>query len=1207
MSNKSKKATLGRRVFVSVALIALLGIFLALYYFIYIPQQEAFYNKRAFRVLDGIATNFKEGLLAHKEGSRPLLKYDTLKFNDFIYDSLNIKNKLSNLEGIPANTATASPQNKAAADSSKIDTSAIIEPLISIHGSTFESVLLINLKTEREKEPHSGRLIYKSPGLNIDEEINADSLFKRQSAFSFPVMNNINIEGTDYKLFLFPFRIQGQKLLLGGFVSNHTYKANTHSFPVTLLVVLGILLISLLISLPFLKIYLIGPQENISVKDIRSVVAMIYVIPVFLVLLGSAIWLHYTNTYSSNKNLQGFHNHVKANFYDEIGQAIKQLKHYDSIYQNTRIGFNYMSAHFDAGNKIPFVDAYMHPSVYKNFDGLFWINAKGQEIAKWNFVNTLPSFFEKGDRQYYKDLKNNSGYYLPGDTTHTQFSIQSTLAKSKGDYTISVAIKSNSAFNTGQALLIGLHGKMYSMFNPVVPLGYNFCIINSDGDILYHSESKRALQENLFVELNDSMAIKTAVSRKQTLLINNMELYENNVKLLIKPIEGLPYFLVTYSNKKVDLLYITHIISFSFFCESMLLIIIALLTLFYYYSNNKFSKLFFAENDFNFAKPSPHKTEYYKKILYYQAAILMVAGIFFIVFNGKVLLSYVLYSSFLLPAFSVIGYYLIRAVENYHSQVAPVITSAQSEPINKTQQILALFKNGQFVNSFIKLMLPYIILIWIFFIIKNNISHASFSATTVIINSMVALFAIVFPSLAIYFSLFGLPRWLVFKKRILQSKHKYLSYFVLAIMISATLTSVMPTLGFILFAAGQEKSLQLKTRQTHLGHELANRRNYINQKVSETKLNIIGGGKRINNYDSVFIDSIKFSAAKGVYTGNNNIATGDTWNYNKQNTFNNSQFYKQVTQYLFLPTEHSDYFANAGDFYYWRAKPMQQAKKDSLVYHYKNSSDHINTSNVIITSSLPSQPSFLSVLKYRLGIILLLSVMLLLIVFYKIIYSASMRIFLIDYFDKTPGTEQDVSYLDKEVFEKEDLSNKEFEKEFWGLDKVTLNLITAKENAYATITQREECILKIQTLLAPQYEIVWEKLSPTEQFVLYDFAIDGFSNYKNVDILYSLYKKGIIKKEENSFVIMTDSFRNYLISKKGSEEINKLRREISEGGTWGNLRTVLLIIIFLIVVFLFIVQEDMSKRVFAIVTSVGAAIPIILKLFDRNLSGSGNA
>ena len=86
---------------------------------------------------------------------------------------------------------------------------------------------------------------------------------------------------------------------------------------------------------------------------------------------------------------------------------------------------------------------------------------------------------------------------------------------------------------------------------------------------------------------------------------------------------------------------------------------------------------------------------------------------------------------------------------------------------------------------------------------------------------------------------------------------------------------------------------------------------------------------------------------------------------------------------------------------------------------------------------------------------------------------------------------------------------------------------------------------------------------------------------------------------------MTHSFRNYLVSKTGSDEVRRLKREISEGGTWGNLRTVLLIIIFLIVVFLFIVQEDVSKRVFAIVTSIGASIPFILKLFDRNLSGAG--
>src|SRR5258706_2875197 len=62
MTDKSRRATLRRQLFVSVALIVFLGIFMAPYFFIYIPKQEATFNKGAFRILDEIADNFNARL-----------------------------------------------------------------------------------------------------------------------------------------------------------------------------------------------------------------------------------------------------------------------------------------------------------------------------------------------------------------------------------------------------------------------------------------------------------------------------------------------------------------------------------------------------------------------------------------------------------------------------------------------------------------------------------------------------------------------------------------------------------------------------------------------------------------------------------------------------------------------------------------------------------------------------------------------------------------------------------------------------------------------------------------------------------------------------------------------------------------------------------------------------------------------------------------
>jgi hypothetical protein len=150
-----------------------------------------------------------------------------------------------------------------------------------------------------------------------------------------------------------------------------------------------------------------------------------------------------------------------------------------------------------------------------------------------------------------------------------------------------------------------------------------------------------------------------------------------------------------------------------------------------------------------------------------------------------------------------------------------------------------------------------------------------------------------------------------------------------------------------------------------------------------------------------------------------------------------------------------------------------------------------------------------------------------------------------------------------------------------------------------------EKVLELHHALVPLYERIWQNCSPGEKFTLYDFALDGFTNYKKVDILYSLVEKGLLLKEDNNFIIMTKSFRNFLITKASSAEIKNLSKEGK--GSWAIMRTVFYIILIVVAVFIFISQEEASKRLITIVSSLAALLPVILKLFDKStFTTSGN-
>lgn len=434
MKDGKIKSTLGRRVLITVAIAGLLGLFLLLYYYVFAPEQQRFFNKRAFRVLGRIAENFKAtveyfGTAINNEPLKNQSSGDTLLTDKELSQEefYKLKNTFTGIpdpdnqnkidkELIPDNIKytvrikSKRPQDTVILRSIK----DIMQPIESLrNNSIFESVILI------KKQKDTCLVLYRSGEFNIDEEIVTDSLLKKTNGFTFPVIANVTVEGIGYKLFLHPLRIEHKLYFLGGFINNNSYKNNAQNFPISYFLIISILIIIILISFPFLKIFLIGSHENISINDVRAFIAMIFIIPFLFVLICWAFWVNKAENKRTDQALSNLHNQVNTNFYKEINEGIRQLIRYDSLYTGTFGTLESFKSRIkeDSSPKVNFKDIFLYPTEYKNLDVVFWINDKGNEIAKWSFVKKEPIYLNKAARQYFKDISGNNGYRLPGDST----------------------------------------------------------------------------------------------------------------------------------------------------------------------------------------------------------------------------------------------------------------------------------------------------------------------------------------------------------------------------------------------------------------------------------------------------------------------------------------------------------------------------------------------------------------------------------------------------------------------------------------------------------------------------------------------------------------------------------------------------------------------------------------------------------------------
>src|SRR4051812_34482473 len=257
----------GRRVLIVVAMAGLLGLFLALYYFVYAPEQQVQFNRTAFRVLQNITDNFRVRVdnystalvtseirkrytqnLSIPVTTKSVSKRDLDSLRSPLPGDINKDSLYSKGKRLSGDTIRFLVKSN---DSPVLDTSKLIreilDPIDSIRKTFFESILLFTCHIDRPDT-----LLYQSGNLSPDRQVFTDSLYGKSGAFLFPEIRDAVIEGVDYKVFLLPFRIDTSRYLMSGFMTRKSYKSYSQDFPLIYVVTIGVLIILVLLSLPFL-------------------------------------------------------------------------------------------------------------------------------------------------------------------------------------------------------------------------------------------------------------------------------------------------------------------------------------------------------------------------------------------------------------------------------------------------------------------------------------------------------------------------------------------------------------------------------------------------------------------------------------------------------------------------------------------------------------------------------------------------------------------------------------------------------------------------------------------------------------------------------------------------------------------------------------------------------------------------------------------
>ena len=499
-----------------------------------------------------------------------------------------------------------------------------------------------------------GKPVYESfpAGISFVKE---DSLLGLKNGIGSSGVRNQVISGTDYKMFLQPVGFDANnEWIIGGLLSDEHYQNEKSQLPTQMMFLLATIMLIGMVAFPWLKLYQMGSKDRLTAFDgIASIfISMILISLTFFLFFNFNLPFRPPETNDSKSYLaSGIHNAFK----NEIEMVYHKLVQFDAL--EAKMEGKHDIVNLDK-KSIAFVKANLPvdqlPSISAVANGIdlnqvFWLDKNGTEIMNWTVdrMNAPPGNFRS--RDYFKRVIENRGYLL-NNKDSGNFFLEQVVSWTSGTFR-SVISKKSVRSTTDDPVIAALSCNLNSLNNVVLPTGYLFAITDQRGNVLYHSDTIRNLNENLLQVFSKSDELKSCLDANAAGSFFT-KYYGNNYNVKVKPVIGLPYFIVIFEDAAYsetrDLE--TYSFTFSMLFFFFVFLVIQLFAIFLVSARKSFFKRQFLDTTWIGPKVSSEK-EYVLSIVFNGCVILLLTVLF-----GKT--SFLLYLFLLLFSVTIIPLFL---------------------------------------------------------------------------------------------------------------------------------------------------------------------------------------------------------------------------------------------------------------------------------------------------------------------------------------------------------------------------------------------------------------------------------------------------------------------------------------------------------------------------------------------------------------------
>jgi len=537
----------------TLVFVLLLGV---LYFFIYVPNNQRVVEEQRFRCLQNIEKNIK----AKRDNSVALLNTllpDTLMLDTVSSNLINFKyieqlGKDSKRNFLLLVPDTAIPKNKDKNENVLITLNSKDLSFYLIKGKykigmkysvkQFFDPILPRDSYDEYIVFQKDNIVYQTFESGITE-INKDSLSTKNSSFSREHVKNIFISGTQYKLFSQQLSLNDSTVItIAGLLNANKYQDKKNELPENIVIALFIISIATILAFPWIKLYQIGGKDRLTVTD------GVLTFPVSMLLISVILFASFkfnavrrpgkVATEDAGRNLT---KGIEKAFSSEVLAAYNLLNTLDDIHVRNKTNNpenNYLvdtSSIPEKGRVEPFFKKWA-------LDEVFWLDRTGQDVASWTNMskNAPPANFS--DREYFKHIVNDQPLFFDNDIAKQMY-VEQVVSWTTGTFTTIISKKS---MDTSQVAALSVNLK--SLTNVILPAGISFCIINKQGNVLYHSNASKNLNENILNEFSETQQLKASIAAGTNVSFETKYL-DKAYNIYARSMKSLPYHIIVFDDK----------------------------------------------------------------------------------------------------------------------------------------------------------------------------------------------------------------------------------------------------------------------------------------------------------------------------------------------------------------------------------------------------------------------------------------------------------------------------------------------------------------------------------------------------------------------------------------------------------------------------------------------------------------------------------